>query len=153
MVVLALDVGLTTGWALSSGECGETSFSHCGDLGARVHAFHGWLADMLAEHQPARLVMERPFGRAGFTSDLPLILCGVAHGVAHAHEVPRSEVTASQVKKAVTGKGNAKKRAVIVGVEALGWAPSSDHAADAAAVIETWRAQRIAAEGPMGRAA
>jgi crossover junction endodeoxyribonuclease RuvC len=136
--VLGLDPGKTTGWCIYSPDAPPTFGIYMmagGDLGAHLAAWKHWLEDMLADHRPAVLALERPFGRAAFTSDLPGTLCGVAHMVAHLNQVPRSEFTASAVKKAMTGDGRAPKGAVIAAVrERFGIGALSSHEADAAAV-------------------
>ncbi|MBX6382102.1 MAG: crossover junction endodeoxyribonuclease RuvC [Microbispora sp.] len=147
-MILALDPGQRTGWAWSNGDCGTLDLSHCRDLGETAAQFHAWLADALWCRRPELLLVERPFGRGAFTADLPLVLCGVAHMVAHSYGVPRRELTASAIKKAVTGNGRAKKAAVIVGVRLDGWAPDTDHAADAAALLMAWRAKQVAETAP-----
>ena len=139
-VVLSLDPGRTCGWALYSpslgiARCGELDLRHAGDLGEMLSEFRDSLDHMLVAHRPALLAMERPFGRAAFTSDLPGILCGVAHMLAHDHGIERREFSASAVKKALAGSGRASKREVSDAVtQRFGFLPGSDHAADAAAV-------------------
>jgi Holliday junction resolvasome RuvABC endonuclease subunit len=139
MTALALDVGARVGWARSDGDCGTACFRHCGDIGALCDAFHDWLCDQITEHAPRVLVLERPFGRAAFTADLPVVLCGIAHMVAHRREIARRELTASAIKKAVAGTGRASKADVIAAVSLDGWSPDTDHAADACALLMAWR--------------
>lgn len=143
--ILALDVGQRTGWARSDGTCGTKALglsldgSERADIGATSAAFHDWLMAALLDDPADLLLVERPFGRSAFVSDLPLVLCGVAHLVGHRLCVDRRELTASAIKKAITGNGRAKKAAVLAGVRLEGWQPDSDHAADAAALIIAWR--------------
>jgi crossover junction endodeoxyribonuclease RuvC len=137
--VLALDPGRRCGWALYSptlaiARCGEIDLSDAADLGEMLAEFRDALDQMLAAHRPRILAMERPFGRSAFTSDLPGILVGVAHMVAFDHQTERREYTASAVKKGVTGSGKASKREVSDAVLKFGFAPTSDHQSDAAAV-------------------
>lgn len=136
--LLALDVGQRTGFAWSSGRCGTVDLSFCGDLGETCAHFHAWLSDALFNGRPRLLVLERPFGRGAFTSDLPIVLAGLAHMEAFRLKVPRRELDPSTVKKLVAGHGRAKKPEVVAAVRALGWAPDTDHAADAAAVLVAW---------------
>jgi Holliday junction resolvasome RuvABC endonuclease subunit len=138
-MILAIDPGMRTGWALSDGNCGTTDFRHCGDIGALCDEFCDWLADRITVYEPRALVLERPFGRAAFTSDLPAVLVGVAHMIAHRRGVARHELTASAIKKAVTGSGRASKNDVIIAVGREGWDPDTDHAADACAALMAWR--------------
>lgn len=140
---LGLDPGKTTGWCIYAPHIQPRFgiYTLLGDdLGAMLAGFKFWLEDMLADEMPLMLAIERPFGRAAFTSDLPGTLCGIAHMVAHCHMLPRREFTASAVKKGMTGDGRAPKGAVIASVrEKFGMPVLSSHEADAAAVaIMAW---------------
>lgn len=142
--ILALDPGERVGWATSGGACGTLDLSAVfkEDVGRACDQFAAWLRPRLMHCR--LLVIERAFGRAAFTSTTPDGLTFVAHMEAWRHAVRRREATASQVKKAVTGSGRAKKAEVIAAVRALGYAPPTDHAADACALLE-W-AMRVAAD-------
>jgi Holliday junction resolvasome RuvABC endonuclease subunit len=143
MTVLALDPGKRTGWARSDGMSGTLDLSHCTDIGALCDEFHDWLADQITDCAPRLLVLERPFGRPSFTADLPIVLCGIAHMVAHRRDVARHEFSASAIKRLTTGSGRASKADVIAAVAQDGWAPDSDHAADACAVLMAWRRREM----------
>lgn len=150
--VLGLDPGKTTGWCLYSPSLPVMHGLYDlpgDDLGAQLAGFQFWLQDMLADHRPCIVAIERPFGRAAFTSDLPGTLCGLAHMIAHCHMMPRREFTASAVKKAIAGSGTATKGDVIKAVRVqMGIDVLSSHDADAAAVaFVAWNqeAQRQAA--------
>lgn len=135
-LVLGLDPGgKATGWCLYSPSVTPRfgTFAMVGDLGAMLSGFYGWLYDMIERNQPAILAIERPFGRGAFTADAPAIVLGVAHMAAFDCGIGRREFTASQIKKAMTGRGNAKKPEVISAIrEQHGLAVASDHEADAA---------------------
>ena len=142
--VLGLDPGKTTGWCVYYGPEFPAAFG-ChdlkgDDLGAQLTDFKHWLEDMLADHRPGILALERPFGRAAFTSDLPGTLCGVAHMVAHCQRTARREFSASGLKKAITGAGRAPKGAVVAAVRDKFRIPVlTSHEADAAGVaIMAW---------------
>lgn len=138
MRVLALDCGKSTGWAHTDGVrgySGSQRFAGCNNVGHLTHEFTGWLSGFIDAYRPDVIAMERAFGRAAFTSDLPLILIGVAHGLAHARGIRRVEWTASTLKKQSAGTGKAKKPEMMAAVRALGWTPDSDHAADAVACL------------------
>lgn len=143
-MILALDPGRRTGWALSCGDCGTLDLSHA-DTGAAFAHFEHWLGVVFAVGDIERVVIERAFGRSAFTSTLPDQLTAIAHMVAYRRGIARSELTASAIKKAVTGNGRASKAAVIAGVALDGWTPDTDHAADACAVLMAWRAKQEAA--------
>lgn len=153
-MILALDPGKRTGWAWSDGTCGTLDLSDAADLGWMLSQFEAWLSDQFMRRRCSRMVIERAFGRAAFVSPLPEQITGVAHMVAARRGIDRSEMTASAIKKAITGNGKAKKAAVIAGVALDGWAPDTDHAADACALLMAWRAKQVAAGAPLrGRAA
>lgn len=152
-MILAIDPGQRTGWAWSDGTCGTLDLSFCKDLGETALNFNAWLSDALFNRQPSHLIIERAFGRSSFTADLPIILVGIAHMAGHAYGVQRRELGASTIKKAITGNGKAKKAAIIAGVVLDGWAPDTDHAADAAALLMAWRMKQVAEAGPIKRAA
>lgn len=138
-LILGLDAGKSTGWAmynplLDIARCGTCDLRSCADLGEMLCEFREWLALTIVSARPALVALERPFGRSGFVADLPGLVVGVAHMVAHEHDTPRREYTASAVKKALTGSGRATKQDVIRAVPAFGFRPITDHEADAAAV-------------------
>src|SRR5690606_34335272 len=108
-VILALDPGVCTGWAWSDGSSGTLDLSHNDDLAMLYGEYHGWIADTLWARKPRLLVIERASGRAAFWDDRPVVLTGMAHMVARLYGVARGEVTASQVKEAVAGRGRASK--------------------------------------------
>lgn len=149
--VLSLDPGLMMGFAIYSPDegaqsCGSINLRHCGDVGELLAEAADEIAALIQARKPTLLAVERPFGRRGFTSDTPGLLCGVAHMVAFQHGIPRREFTASAVKKAVCGNGRATKRDVWDAVRArYGFDPPDDHAADAAAVaVLAWaREQQV----------
>lgn len=158
MKILALDAGKTTGWAVvrhhdlhpdaPDTDCGSHHFEGCDDLGHLAHEFTRWLGGMLDLVSPDTLAMERPFGRPGFTADMPIVLVGIAHGLAHARGIQRVEFGPSTLKARVAGTGKAKKADVIAAVRLLGFEPDTDHAADAAAcalVASGYQAEPVAA--------
>lgn len=142
--VLALDCGRTVGWALYDPSrdlmrCGSADFRRADDIGKLTARFQDWLVSLCIREHPALLSMERPFGNARFTNQEPVVLVGVGHAVAYRRGIPRSEFTASALKKGVAGSGKASKREVIEAVRRFGFAPTNDHEADAAAcAVMAW---------------
>jgi crossover junction endodeoxyribonuclease RuvC len=107
-----------------------------GELPERLKAILQSLNQVIAEHQPGQVAVEKVFVNVNPTSTL---LLGQARGAAICAAVacglPVSEYTALQVKQAVVGKGHAAKDQVQQMVRrllALAGAPSAD-AADALA--------------------
>ena len=99
--------------------------------------FQRWLADQLSLDRPSYLLLERAF----FTSrirngDFTAALVRIAHATAWMHDVPRRELTANAVRKAVFGRSRGvSDRERIDAIRALGWKVTSNHAADACALI------------------
>jgi crossover junction endodeoxyribonuclease RuvC len=110
--------------------------SGAGDLAARLKAILEGLNQVIAEHAPAEVAVEKVFVNANPQSTLAL---GQARGTAICAAVlaglPVAEYTALQVKKSVVGNGHAAKDQVqhmVRRLLALPGAPSAD-AADALA--------------------
>ncbi len=105
-------------------------------LDQRLKAILEGLGEVIAEHQPAQVTIEKVFVNVNPSSTL---LLGQARGTAICaavlHGLPVAEYTALQVKQAVVGNGHAQKRQVqdmVRRLLALGADPSPD-AADALA--------------------
>ena len=110
--------------------------SGTGDLAARLKAILEGLNQVIAEHAPAEVAVEKVFVNANPQSTLAL---GQARGTAICAAVlaglPVAEYTALQVKKSVVGNGHAAKDQVqhmVRQLLALPGAPAAD-AADALA--------------------
>jgi crossover junction endodeoxyribonuclease RuvC len=110
--------------------------SGAGDLAARLKAILEGLNQVIAEHAPAEVAVEKVFVNANPQSTLAL---GQARGTAICAAVlaglPVAEYTALQVKKSVVGNGHAAKEQVqhmVRQLLALPGAPAAD-AADALA--------------------
>ena len=107
-----------------------------GELPERLKAILQSLNEVIAEHRPGQVAVEKVFVNVNPTSTL---LLGQARGAAICAAVacglPVSEYTALQVKQAVVGKGHAAKeqvQAMVRRLLALAGEPSAD-AADALA--------------------
>ncbi len=96
--------------------------------------FRAWLRRMLAEHRPARLILEKPVFR-GANSDVLIGLSVHARSMAFDLRIPPTEFAPSTVKLKVAGTGRADKSAVIKAVQDRGWSPESDNDADAIALL------------------
>jgi crossover junction endodeoxyribonuclease RuvC len=84
-----------------------------GGLDRRLKAILEGLADIITEHRPAQVTIEKVFVNVNPGSTL---LLGQARGTAICaavlHDLPVAEYTALQVKQAVVGNGHAQKRQV-----------------------------------------
>ncbi len=110
--------------------------SGAGTTAARLKALLDGLAEVIGEHSPAEVAIERVFVNVNPQSTLAL---GQARGAAICAAVlaglPVAEYTALQIKQSVVGLGHAKKEQVqhmVKRLLALGGDPSAD-AADALA--------------------
>jgi len=84
-----------------------------GELALRLKTILDGLGEVITEHQPAEVVIEKVFVNINPGSTL---LLGQARGTAICaavmHGLPVAEYTALQVKQAVVGNGHAQKRQV-----------------------------------------
>lgn len=136
MTILSLDCGKTTGWARSDRRNGVLSLGIYVDEGEALVVFQRWLADQLDEDRPELLLIERAFFSSRIrNADFTSALIRAAHGVAWSLDVPRRELSANTVRKAVFGRITVSDRERVAQMRAMGWELASDHAADAAALI------------------
>ena len=163
LVILALDLGTTTGWALRSANGpvahGFVSFKsqRFEGGGMRYLRFGRWLADMLT--------LSGQQGRSKTGSQTNLTGIGAVYfeevrrhlGVdaAHVyggllatltawcehHQIPYQGVPVGTIKRHATGKGNAGKAEVIAAMKALGHPVTDDNEADALALLHWALAQ------------
>jgi crossover junction endodeoxyribonuclease RuvC len=142
--ILGIDPGLrSTGFGVISVAGNRLAYVTCGcirssetELPARLRVILRDLAEVIAEHRPTEVAVEKVFVNVNPQSTL---LLGQARGAAISAaviaELPVAEYTALQVKQAVVGHGKAAKLQVQDMVRRLldlPGAPSSD-AADALA--------------------
>ena len=153
LVILALDLGTTTGWALRSANGpvahGFVSFKsqRFEGGGMRYLRFGRWLADMLA------LSGSQTGSQTNLTGIGAVYFEEVRrhHGVdaAHVyggllatltawcehHQIPYQGVPVGTIKRHATGKGNAGKNEMITCVQLRGHTPCDDNEADALALL------------------
>lgn len=141
--VLALDLGTYCGWAVATRdgamEYGTESF-HRLTGGAKWAEFRAWLSSKIKRHGsqvvyfedvkahgPGQVIAAHVYG--GFLA--------MAQMVCHQHNVRMVGVGVGTVKKAWTGKGNAKKPEMIAAAKAKGFrvANDEDDTADALAIL------------------
>lgn len=116
-------------------------------LERRLEHLYAALLDLFRLHRPACVVVEDLY--ASYAHPRTAILMGHARGAvflaaAHAGSAVRS-FTASRVKKALTGRGDASKRQVLRMVQAvlgLPTLPPSDHVGDALALAVCYQVHR-----------
>jgi hypothetical protein len=163
LVILALDLGTTTGWALRSANGpvahGFVSFKsqRFEGGGMRYLRFGRWLADMLA------LSGQQSGSQTGSQTNLAGIgaiyfeevrrhlgvdaahvyggLLATLTAWCEHHQIPYQGVPVGTIKRHATGKGNAGKAEVIAAMKALGHPVTDDNEADALALLHWALAQ------------
>lgn len=150
--ILALDLGSTTGWALSTGDGlingGSESFkpSRFEGGGMRYLRFKRWLTELKQCADGLELVVFEEVRRhagvdaahayGGFLGQLP---AWCEH-----HQIPYQGVPVGTIKKHATGKGNADKAAMMAAARARGFRPVDDNHADALALLDWALALEVA---------
>ena len=163
LVILALDLGTTTGWALRSANGpvahGFVSFKsqRFEGGGMRYLRFGRWLADMLA------LSGQKSGSQTGAQANLTGIgavyfeevrrhlgvdaahvyggLLATLTAWCEHHQIPYQGVPVGTIKRHATGKGNAGKAELIAAMKALGHPVTDDNEADALALLHWALAQ------------
>ena len=149
-VILALDLGQRTGWAvrrdsaIASGvqEFRPGRFDGGGMIWLR---FRGWLQEINETSGGVGVVVFEEVRRHLGTSAAHAFGGYLAHltAWAEANRIPYQGVPVGTIKRHIAGKGNADKRAVIAAVKALGFNPADDNEADALAILHWAIAQGI----------
>ena len=143
-IIMALDLGTTTGWAIREVQGNITS----GTASFKTGRFEGggmpflrfkhWLTDLkntlgvidavYFEEVRAHKGVDAAHKYGGF----------VAHLTAWCehHGIPYSGISVGTIKKHITGKGNAPKESVIAAVKNKGFAPVDDNEADSLALLD-----------------
>lgn len=146
MIILSLDLGRHTGWAIGSldGECrasGTIEFRNSRFEGGGMVwlRFRSWLdkishlvapdrIDMIAFEEVRRhLGTDAAHCYGGYLATLTA-WCEL-------NKAPYNGIPVGMIKRHITGKGNANKQAVIDAVRALGFSPGDDNEADALALL------------------
>lgn len=143
-IIIALDLGTTTGWATCdlSGNItsGAASFKTGRFEGGGMPflRFKRWLTDfkntlgvidaIYFEEVRAHKGVDAAHKYGGF----------VAHLTAWCehHQIPYSGIPVGTIKKHITGKGNADKQSVITAVKNKGFTPIDDNEADSLALLD-----------------
>ena len=142
-IIIALDLGTTTGWAIREAKgnitSGTASFKTARFEGGGMPflRFKRWLTDFKAllgaidaiyfEEVRAHKGVDAAHKYGGF----------VAHLTAWCehHQIPYSGVPVGTIKFHATGKGNANKDAMVAAMQALGHPVTDDNEADALAIL------------------
>jgi len=161
LVILALDLGTTTGWALRSANGpvahGFVSFKsqRVEGGGMRYLRLGRWLADMLAlsGSQTGSQSNLTGIGAVYFEEVRRHLGVDAAHvyggllatltAWCEHHQIPYQGVPVGTIKRHATGKGNAGKAEVIAAMKALGHPVTDDNEADALALLHWALAQGV----------
>ena len=140
-VILALDLGQRTGWALQlpgnilSGTV-EFRPGRFEGGGMPFVRFRAWLQEMHAANQLAIIVFEevrRHLGTAAAHSYGGFL--SILTSWAEEQDIPYQGCPVGTLKRCTTGKGNANKQAVIAAIKSRGFEPEDDNEADAIAIL------------------
>ncbi|MFV1850143.1 MAG: crossover junction endodeoxyribonuclease RuvC [Thalassospira sp.] len=143
MKILSLDLGTTTGWASIIGskpiDSGSKNFS-AGRFeggGMRYLKFRRWLQEILYMHGQLDAVYFEEVRRHTGTDAAHVYGGLLAHLTAWCEEnkIAYEGVPVGTIKKHATGKGNAKKDAMIAAARKRGHSPKDDNEADAIALL------------------
>lgn len=146
--LLALDLGTTMGWALArpgqitSGtqtfrpgrfEGGGMRYLRFGRWLDEAQGFVGKVDAVYFEEVRRHLGVDAAHAYGGFLGQLT--------AWCEQHGIPYQGVPVTTIKRHATGKGNAKKAAMIAAMERHGHAPADDNEADALALLHWALAQ------------
>jgi crossover junction endodeoxyribonuclease RuvC len=144
VIILALDCGTTTGWALGDGvriESGVQVFAvgRGESPGMRYLRFNRWLEEMAGElcRAPVNLlVYEQTHQRGGAATEVAAGFATRVQEFAARWKIEHIAIHSATLKKFATGKGNATKPAMLAAVR-LRWhhAVTDDNEADALALL------------------
>ena len=141
-VILALDLGQKTGWAVRNADgaiaSGTVEFKPSRWEGGGILRFRAWLQEVdetaggvgtvYFEEVRSHRGVAAAHVYGGFLAHLT--------AWAEANKIPYAGVPVGTIKRHVTGRGNADKDAVIAAVRALGFDPADDNEADALALLD-----------------
>lgn len=138
MTILALDLGLSVGWAVSTGPSGTKAFkTHEGDWGITLDRFDEWLKVTIAEHKAIILAWEMPwFGNTGSAAPVLHWMEGVCILRATRSSCIRRTKPPASIKKHATGNGRAKRPEMLAAAQARWPEVATDHEAVAKFLAE-----------------
>jgi hypothetical protein len=142
-VLLALDLGTSTGWAIRGHEGLITSGTvslrpgRFDGGGMRYLRFTNWLAELDRLSGPIASIWFEEVRRHAATDAAHVYggLMATLTAWAELRGVPYEGVPVGTIKRHATGKGNAPKQAMIAAARARGFSPADDNEADAIALL------------------
>jgi Holliday junction resolvasome RuvABC endonuclease subunit len=141
--LLALDLGTTTGWALRTPDrrivSGSQSFKpqRFEGGGMRFLRFVRWLDELQTLSGGLHHLAFEEVRRHASTDAAHAYggFLGLLSAWCERHAIPYQGVPVGTIKKHATGKGNARKDAMLAAVRGWGYAPVDDNEADALALL------------------
>lgn len=141
-MILAIDIGTITGVAYGGGVQGCHSASrnfsnHTHDYALLGLRFSKWIEELIIEHKPSSLAIERPFFSSKHAEAGVLLhgLCWEANRLGRIHGISRSEYGPMEIKRFFTGSGKAQKSDMIEEAKRRGFNPANSHEADSIALL------------------
>ena len=130
-VVLALDIGTSTGWAITRQpgriESGRVMLRNGEREGERMHAFRRWLSETMTRVGDIDFVTwEDAFRQPGIATQVHHRLVGVLLEFCERNRIGYLKVPTSTIKKFATGSGRADKPAMIAAAQAAGFRIRTD---------------------------
>ena len=148
-MILALDTGTHTGWALLNGgriyESGVQDFTkRRGESnGFMFLRFRAWLTDML-RHPVTLVVYEQAHHRGGPATEICVNLTGRVQEIATEKGIEYASVHSATLKKFVCGSGRADKAVMIAFARSiLCREPTDDNEADAVCIAMWAKNERV----------
>jgi len=140
--VLAIDLGTKSGWAardktgaISSGSYNckpSSSVNH----GQKYIAFANFYQEKISQLKPSVVYFEQVCRHAGYMAAHAYgAYLGITQMVCSHSGIICVGLGVTEIKRAMTGKGNAKKEEIIQVARDLGFDPADDNEADALAIL------------------
>ena len=143
MRVLALDLGTSTGWAISHTDGTVTSGVQSFEQkrfdggGMRYLRFRRWMEETLDLGGVEEVRYEEVRRHAATTAaHVYGGFLAVLTSMCEERNIPYAGEPVGTIKRHATGKGNADKTAMIAAARARGWSPKDDNEADALWILD-----------------
>lgn len=141
MNILAIDPATKCGWAISPTVGGTWDLSTRRDesKGMKLIRFRNKLVELCQTDPPDVIAYEA--ARGGVPGRLGALVAsaelqGVLKAFCEDRKIEYRGYSPAEVKKHATGKGNAKKDAMIAAARSKGWSPEDDNHADALWILD-----------------
>jgi len=132
MKILALDIATKTGWKTGTASGVWDLKPNRGESeGMRVVRFKAKVKEMIELEGIDIIAYERPAGMHKGSIMVASEMVGVLKDLCIEKGVQLACYSANEIKKFATGKGNAKKEAMMSAAKSLGFNPQDDNEADA----------------------